>query len=132
MTLEYHHIINDLQHWTRYAPRLCKSCVASCCTLPVEVNAADLCRLQLADPYLLEENPKKAARQLKKEGIIEHYHHKTGLFTFTRRSDGSCTFLDSKTRRCTVYAQRPDTCRNHPHIGPKPGYCAYINAHEHS
>ncbi|MFO6335145.1 YkgJ family cysteine cluster protein, partial [Pseudomonas aeruginosa] len=33
--------------------------------------------------------------------------------------------LDRKTRLCTIYARRPDTCRNHPRIGPRPGYCAY-------
>ncbi|MEX8496351.1 YkgJ family cysteine cluster protein, partial [Leptothrix ochracea] len=33
--------------------------------------------------------------------------------------------LDAQTRRCTVYEQRPNTCRKHPQVGPKPGYCPY-------
>jgi Fe-S-cluster containining protein len=33
--------------------------------------------------------------------------------------------LDAKTRRCTVYDKRPNTCRLHPQVGPKPGYCPY-------
>ncbi|MCK5516299.1 MAG: YkgJ family cysteine cluster protein, partial [Desulfobulbaceae bacterium] len=36
-----------------------------------------------------------------------------------------CLYLDQKTRRCTIYTKRPDTCRNHPQIGPRPGYCAF-------
>jgi Fe-S-cluster containining protein len=24
-----------------------------------------------------------------------------------------------------VYERRPDTCRNHPQVGPRPGYCAF-------
>ncbi|WP_459943772.1 YkgJ family cysteine cluster protein [Desulfocastanea catecholica] len=34
-------------------------------------------------------------------------------------------FLDGRTRRCTIYATRPETCRNHPRVGPRPGYCAF-------
>jgi Fe-S-cluster containining protein len=33
--------------------------------------------------------------------------------------------LDATTRRCTVYAQRPNTCRLHPQIGPRPNHCPY-------
>jgi len=48
-----------------------------------------------------------------------------GIFTLTRMANGDCLYLDRQTRLCTVYAKRPDTCRNHPRIGPRPGYCAY-------
>jgi Fe-S-cluster containining protein len=40
-------------------------------------------------------------------------------------ASGDCIFLDTGTRRCTIYRQRPETCRNHPQVGPKPGYCAF-------
>ena len=43
-----------------------------------------------------------------------------------RRASGDCQFLDAQTRRCTVYDQRPDTCRLHPQKkSPKPGWCPY-------
>jgi hypothetical protein len=40
-------------------------------------------------------------------------------------SNNDCLYLDRKSRLCTIYAECPDTCRNHPKIGPRPGYCAY-------
>ena len=40
-------------------------------------------------------------------------------------SNNDCLYLDRKSRLCTIYEKRPDTCRNHPKIGPRPGYCAY-------
>nr|WP_256595704.1 YkgJ family cysteine cluster protein [Chromobacterium violaceum] len=33
--------------------------------------------------------------------------------------------MDAQTRRCTIYERRPNTCRNHPKVGPKPNFCAY-------
>jgi len=42
-----------------------------------------------------------------------------------RMSNNDCYYLDRKSRLCTIYDKRPDTCRNHPKIGPRPGYCAY-------
>lgn len=126
MTHAQRTIIEDLKYWTKYKPTLCKTCLGGCCTLPVEVNAADLDRMQLADSFLLEENPKKVAKQLKKDGIVEHYNSKKQLFTLARRADGSCQFYDKHRNRCTIYTRRPETCRNHPEIGPKPGYCPYV------
>ncbi len=81
--------------------------------------------MQLADAFLLEDNPRKVARQLEKNGLIENYHARTNIFTLARRPDGSCIFLDEETRRCTIYANRPNTCRNHPQVGPRSGYCAF-------
>jgi Fe-S-cluster containining protein len=46
-------------------------------------------------------------------------------FTLKQKSDGSCYFLD-QNKKCTQYINRPDTCRNHPQVGPRPGFCAYI------
>ena len=42
-----------------------------------------------------------------------------------RRANGDCQFLDATTRRCTVYDNRPGTCRKHPQVGPRPGHCPY-------
>lgn len=128
MTAQQQQIIDDLRNWTKYSPKLCRTCIGSCCTLPVEVRADDIKRLGLCDSFQLDDNPKKAAKLLKKDGIIDHYHHRSGIFTLARRSDGSCQFLQQDTHLCSVYENRPDTCRNHPKIGPKPGFCAFIAA----
>jgi|GEM_PF-31677 len=114
-----------LETWARYSNGLCGDCRATCCTLPVEVRLDDLIRLGVADPFERDEPAKQVARRLSKAGIIEHHNQKHGLFTLTRLANGDCLYLDRQTRLCTVYAKRPDTCRNHPHVGPRPGYCAY-------
>lgn len=117
--------LDDLSTWTKYKKKLCRSCVANCCRLPVEVQGVDLVRLGLIDEMELEEELKFVARRLMKTGIIQHFHSKNALFTLSQRASGDCIFLDEKTRRCTVYEKRPETCRNHPIIGPRPGWCAY-------
>jgi hypothetical protein len=58
---------------------------------------------------------------------IEHFNHKNSIFTLARRSNGDCSCLDPVSRRCTAYELRPDTCRKHPQVGPRPGYCPYEN-----
>lgn len=112
--------------WQKYAKKLCKSCRGTCCSLPVEVKSIDLVRMGLVDSFELEENPKFIARRLIKEQVVEHYHGKSETFTLARMANGDCLYLDRCSRRCTIYEQRPETCRNHPHIGPRPGFCAYI------
>jgi Fe-S-cluster containining protein len=42
-----------------------------------------------------------------------------------RMGNNDCLYLDRKSRLCTIYDLRPDTCRNHPKIGPRPGFCAF-------
>jgi len=68
---------------------------------------------------------KKIAKRLKKEGIIEHLNYKNELFTLTRMANDDCVYLDTRSRRCTIYELRPNTCRNHPQVGPRPGFCPY-------
>lgn len=114
-----------LETWARYSNGLCRDCRATCCTLPVEVRIDDLIRLEVVDPFERDEPLRNIARRLSKAGIVEHFNQKHGIFTLTRLANGDCLYLDRQTRLCTVYAKRPDTCRNHPRVGPRPGYCAY-------
>lgn len=112
--------------WTRYRSGLCDSCAANCCTMPVEVRLPDLVRLGLVDAFEAEhESPKQIAKRLEKAGLIDHFNFRHSIYTLARRANGDCANLHPQTRRCTVYAQRPDTCRKHPQTGPKPGYCPY-------
>ncbi len=112
--------------WTRYRAGLCDTCAANCCTMPVEVRLPDLVRLGLVDPFEAEhEEPKQIARRLTRAGLLEHFNFKHAIYTLARRASGDCHFLDRDTRRCTVYERRPDTCRKHPQVGPRPGHCPY-------
>lgn len=117
--------IDRLDTWARYNKDMCYSCHSTCCTLPVEVRLSDLIRIGVMDAFEKDEPAKNIAKRLQKDGIVERFNQKTGIFTLTRLSNNDCLYLDRKTRLCTIYDQRPDTCRNHPRVGPRPGYCAY-------
>lgn len=94
--------------------------------MPVEVRLPDLVHLGLVDPFEAEhEEPKQIAKRLIKAGAVGHFNFKHSIFTLSRRANGDCLYLDARARRCTVYEQRPNTCRKHPEVGPKPGYCPY-------
>jgi uncharacterized protein len=118
--------LDDTSTWIKYTQKLCKNCSARCCSLAVEVKKDDLVRMGLIDEFEIDENPKKLAKRLRKEGYVEHFYHKKEQFTLARMANGDCIFLDSETRRCNIYDKRPDTCRQHPIIGPRPGYCAFL------
>ena len=118
--------VDRIETWTRYRAGLCDSCAANCCTMPVEIRLPDLVRLGLVDAFEAEhEEPRLIARRLVKSRQVERYNQKDGIFTMARRANGDCQFLDATTRRCTVYDNRPNTCRKHPQVGPKPGHCPY-------
>ncbi|PAS95244.1 MAG: hypothetical protein BSR46_17060 [Candidatus Dactylopiibacterium carminicum] len=86
----------------------------------------DLVRIGVVDEFELDEDPRQIAKRLQRAGVVEHFNHRYALFTLARRASGDCHYLNAKTRRCTVYERRPDTCRKHPEtLGPRPGHCAY-------
>jgi Fe-S-cluster containining protein len=109
--------------WKKYRNGLCEGCFAGCCTLPLEVSAYDLIRLEVLSEDEAASSLKKAARRLSKAGIIQSYHANSGLFIIEQRHGRDCIFLHEKTRKCTVYEKRPEVCRAFPKIGPRPGYC---------
>ncbi|WP_367066893.1 YkgJ family cysteine cluster protein [Oryzisolibacter sp. LB2S] len=115
------------ESWTRWRAGLCADCAANCCTMPLEVQLPDLVRLGLVDAFEAEhEEPRLIARRLQKARLIDHFNHKHLLFTLARRANGDCQYLHPQTRLCTVYEQRPETCRLHPQKkSPRPGWCAY-------
>ncbi len=118
--------VDRTETWTRYRKGLCDTCAANCCTMPVEVRLADLVRLGVVDPFeAAHEAPKQIAKRLMKSGVVGHFNFKNEIFTLGRRANGDCGFLDAGSRRCTVYEVRPQTCRLHPQVGPRAGYCPY-------
>ncbi len=112
--------------WLKYKQEMCKTCVGSCCSLAVEATLDDLIRMELVDPFEAQEPVKKIVKRLKKEGHVRLYNQKSQLFILDQRPNGDCLFLDLEKRNCTIYEKRPKTCRNHPEIGPRNGFCAYI------
>ncbi len=113
--------------WRAYAPSLCQSCMATCCTMPAEVELQDLVRLGFVEADEFESSPRKTVQRLTKEKIIRSYREKTGLFILDQKSNGDCVLLDSQTRLCTVYENRPQMCRDFPtRKGRKLNHCPYI------
>ncbi len=92
--------------------------------MPVEVHGSDLVRLNIVTQDELTNSVKKVAKKLKKAGLISSYRDGTDLFMLTQRPNGDCYFLDTKSRYCTVYENRPNTCRDFPaRVGTRVGYC---------
>ncbi len=67
----------------------CDTCEAACCRLQV---------LLIGDPDVPESMTERSD---------------WGGEVMQRRSDGWCTALDRDTMRCTIYAQRPQVCRDY-------------------
>lgn len=112
--------------WVKYQEGLCRTCKGSCCSMPVEVKVSDLVRLGLASEDEKQGSLKKLAKRLLKEKRISSYRESSQLFMLSARPDGDCSFLDPRSRLCTVYEKRPDTCRQFPvQVGPRVGWCPY-------
>jgi Fe-S-cluster containining protein len=108
--------------WVPYKKGMCDGCWSGCCTLPVEVSAADLIRLELITEEEAAISLKEVGKKLSKQGILQDYKLKEQLFILEQRYGRDCIFL-SEDRLCTVYEKRPEVCRQFPKIGPKPGFC---------
>lgn len=94
--------------------------------MPVEIKAKDLIRLGLTTEDEIQNSLKKLAKRLEQQGIIRSYRSGTEFFMLTQRSNDDCYFLDFKTRLCTVYEKRPDTCRGFPtENSPRMNFCPY-------
>lgn len=117
--------VDDTSTWTHYKRRLCQGCKALCCTLPVEVRLADLVRMGAITEFDAGEPARMLVKKLKKDGVVERYSTKKQLFTLVRFANGDCFYLDTTDRKCRIYGKRPDTCRNHPRVGPRPGFCPF-------
>lgn len=91
--------------------------------MPVEIKLSDLIRLKLVTEDEAAGSIKKLAKRLIKEGYIVSYRQGTEFFMLAQKANRDCLFLHPETRLCTVYDKRPDTCREFPSIGPRPGFC---------
>jgi Fe-S-cluster containining protein len=118
-------LLKDLNRWTHYKKGMCETCEGPCCYMPVEVKTSDLIRLGILANFHLELTLKEQIKDALKHPGVKRYTPSTEKYTLSQKPDSSCFFLDSQ-KRCSQYDSRPDTCRNHPKIGPKAGFCAYM------
>lgn len=98
----------------------CSKCPAYCCSYPeIEVTPRDIERLakHFDLPYGTAEE--RFTKYDQKEKVRSLRHRQDRIF------DSVCTFLDQKTRRCTVYNARPGVCRNYPD-SPRCGYYEFL------
>jgi uncharacterized protein len=93
--------------------------------MPVEVRSEDLLRLKLINEDELHASKKKIFKRLKVQGYLQSYRESTQLFMLQSKPSGECVFLDSTTRKCSVYAIRPEVCRDFPLVGPRIHWCPY-------
>jgi Fe-S-cluster containining protein len=102
---------------TKYS---CEKCPAYCCSYPeIEVTSRDIERLarHLGLAYAEAEERFTKYDAGEKVRLLRHRHDR--IFASV------CTFLDQKTRRCTVYEVRPAVCREYPD-SPRCGYYEFL------
>lgn len=87
----------------------CDRCPAFCCSYPrIGVREADVRRLAKHFGISPETAGRKFTRKGEDPGERILRHQPDAVY-------GSvCQFLDLETRRCTVYAARPEVCRAYP------------------
>ena len=119
------HHLSDLartETWLKVSQRgLCDTCQSSCRTMPVEVKLPDLIRMGVVDEFRSRRaGQADRAAAGKKPASSPISISSTRSSRLARRANNDCIYLDATTRRCNIYEQRPNTCRNHPQIGPRP------------
>lgn len=100
----------------------CSKCPGYCCSYPrIEVKEADVKRLARHFGVELAVAQRRFTRIYKDDENHERIlkHQKDDVY-------GSiCRFFDTRERRCTIYAARPDVCRQYPN-GSRCGYYEFI------
>ena len=87
----------------------CAKCPAFCCSYPqIPVTDADERRLAKGLGKTVEEVQAKITKPGTEKGLRIMRDKPDAIF------DSVCRFLDSTTRRCTIYEIRPRACREYP------------------
>jgi Fe-S-cluster containining protein len=86
----------------------CDKCVAYCCSIydRVQVTPRDIKRLATHFRLLPEVATERFTKVFGKKRILRR--------KADRLFGQACTFLDQKTRKCTIYHARPLVCRQFP------------------
>ena len=108
--------------WKKFTKNSCASCIATCCTMPLEVRWEDLVALDFIAETDLAQPIRTLVSRLKKENVITAYRKESGLFAMKQTSEGKCRFLVGN--KCGVYKKRPLVCRAFPReMGWRHGFC---------
>lgn len=87
----------------------CDACPAYCCSYArIIVDARDIARLAKRFGITPERARVRFTKAGDEPGERVLRHQGDAIF------DTVCRFLDTETRRCTVYEARPSICRDHP------------------
>ena len=96
----------------------CAKCPAYCCSYDsIAVGKRDLEKLAKHFSLELDVAEERFTKVVDGEVVLRHKKDKT--------FGSVCMFLDSKTRRCTVYDARPKVCRSYPEF-PTCGYYEFL------
>jgi Fe-S-cluster containining protein len=98
----------------------CSKCPAYCCSYPeIEVTPRDIERLAKHFNIAYSVAEERFTKYDAKEKVRLLRHRQDRVFATV------CTFLDQKTRRCSVYEARPAVCRDFPD-SPRCGYYEFL------
>jgi Fe-S-cluster containining protein len=87
----------------------CSRCPAYCCTYArIAVTPRDIKRLARHFGIGVREAKRRFTKRGEEKGEIVLRHQKDEHF------GTACRFLDTETRRCTIYESRPTVCREFP------------------
>src|SRR6266702_597015 len=97
----------------------CAKCPAYCCSYDeIELKELDIRRLAKHLDLDRETFLRRYTKRGNELSILRH--HRDKLY------GSACVFLDSNTRRCTVYEVRPNVCRTYPDR-PRCGYFDFLS-----
>ena len=97
----------------------CDKCPAYCCSYDrINVTKTDVKRLARHFGLTVEKTQGRYTKVSHGERVLRH--QQDHIF------DRVCEFLDTKTRRCTIYDARPTVCRQFPE-GRRCGYYDFLS-----
>tara|TARA_Y100000592_G_C5299452_1_gene234762 strand:+ start:42 stop:389 length:348 start_codon:yes stop_codon:yes gene_type:complete len=94
----------------------CMVCVASCCSLEVEINQEDYLKMKALgldhgakkhSSDFIEKNPIYKGKELFFDEL-----YKDNFARLKKGKDGFCLFLNRETRLCSIYENRPQVCKD--------------------
>jgi uncharacterized protein len=96
----------------------CSKCPAYCCSYDrITVKKSDLNRLAKHFGLDVETAERRFTKVIEGDRVLRHQKDKI--------YGSICMFLDTKTRRCTVYHARPGVCHEYPDK-PRCGYYEFL------
>lgn len=101
----------------------CLNCVASCCTLIIDINKKEYNKLKSLN---LENNLIKQSEiftnknpNYKGKELFFDKMYKEDFAIIKKGKDGFCSLLNRETRLCGIYENRPKCCRDYQSNGKR-------------